>query len=250
MARTALLAALLLTAGAAGGEPATAPAITLVIDDLGYNRHEAERVIELPGPVVCAVLPHTRHARTIAESAHAHGKPVILHLPMESVTGADPGPGKIDSRMSFAQLQDTLDSDLASVPHAAGINNHMGSLMTAKQPVAMRWLMRALVKQHLYFIDSRTGTGSLAAIIARQEGVPVLERQVFLDPDSDPATVTRQLERLEQLARRHGHALAIGHPHPATLAALEHWLPTLEARGLKLVSPGSRLAVAYREERP
>jgi len=244
MARAALLAALLLIAGAASSEPATVPTVTLVIDDLGNNRHEAERVIQLPGSVVCAVLPQTRHARTIAEAAHAQGKPVILHLPMEPLSGIDPGPGQIDSHMSFAQMQSTLDADLASVPHATGVSNHMGSLMTA-QPVAMRWLMRALIQHRLYFIDSRTEAGSLAAIIARQEGVPVLERQVFLDPDPSPEGVNRQLERLEQLARRHGHALAIGHPYPTTLVALEQWLPTLNAKGLKLVSPDFRLAIAH-----
>jgi polysaccharide deacetylase 2 family uncharacterized protein YibQ len=249
MARATLLAALLLIAGSASGEPATGPTISLVIDDLGNNRHEAERVIQLPGSVVCAVLPHTRHAAAIAETAHAHGKPVILHLPMEPMADIDPGPGQIDSHMSLAQMQNTLESDLASVPHAAGVSNHMGSLMTA-QPVPMRWLMRALTRRHLYFIDSRTESGSLAAIIARQEGVPVLERQVFLDPDPSPATVARQLERLEQLARRQGHALAIGHPYPATLAALEHWLPTLATKGLKLIPPDSRMALVQREEQP
>jgi len=249
MIRATLLAALLFFAGTAGGEPRGSPTVTLIIDDLGNSRAEAERVVRLPGSVVCAILPHTTHASAVAEAAFRHGKPVLLHLPMESRLGQDPGPGQLDAQMSFPEWLHTLESDLASVPHAEGVNNHMGSLLTA-EPVAMRWLMRELVKRRLYFVDSRTDAGTLAAIIARQEGVPVLERQVFLDTDPSPAAIARQLEVLERMARRRGNAVAIGHPHPATLAALELWLPTLVDRGLVLVSPERRLTNAHRVVTP
>ena len=50
-----------------------------------------------------------------------------------------------------------------------------------------------------------------------------------------PAAIANQLARVEQLARQHGTAIATGHPHDATIAALDSWLPTFAGKGLALV---------------
>jgi hypothetical protein len=240
MRRAALLLLASLAAPASAG-PGAEAAIGLIIDDLGNNLGADLRVTRLPGSVTCAILPHTPHARAIAEAAHQAGKEVILHLPMESREAVEPGPGQIDTGMPALELRATLDYDLATVPHVRGINNHMGSRLTT-EPHAMQQLMHELRERRLFFIDSRTDAASIAAGVARAQGVPALERDVFLDPDPAPAAVAAQLARLEQLARHNGYALAIGHPYPATLAALEQWLPQLEARGIRLIPLTTRLA--------
>ena len=61
-------------------------------------------------------------------------------------------------------------------------------------------------------------------------------RDIFLDNDRALASIRRQLARTVARARGHGHAIAIGHPYPETLDALESWLPRLAAQGLVLVS--------------
>ena len=249
MTRAALFTVLLLTAITAAGEPGAAPAISLIIDDLGNSLRDGARVARLPAPVACAVLPHTAHARAIAESAHAAGKEVILHLPMEAREAIEPGPGQIDSRMPPLEMRATLDYNLSTVPHALGINNHMGSLLTTHAP-SMDWLMRELQRRRLLFVDSRTDAASIAAATARRQGVPALERDVFLDRDPAPAAIAAQLVRLERLARRNGYALAIGHPYPETLTALESWLPALAARGIRVQSLTTRLAEMHTEAKP
>ena len=241
MGRATLLLLLALAAVPAASEAGEEVAIGIIIDDLGNSRQEGEQVARLPGPVAAAVLPHTPYARVVAETVHTAGKEVILHLPMEPREMLEPGPGQIDSHMPALEMRATLDYDLTTVPHAIGINNHMGSLLTT-QPAAMDWLMRELRARSLFFIDSRTHADSVALAAARAHGVPGLERQVFLDRDPSPQAVATQLARLERLARRHGYALAIGHPHPVTLAALERWLPQLAERGVRLIPLTSRLA--------
>jgi polysaccharide deacetylase 2 family uncharacterized protein YibQ len=241
MIRAALLTVLLLTTVTAAGEPGAAPAVSLIIDDLGQSLRDGERVARLPAAVACAVLPHTPHARAIAETAHAAGKEVLLHLPMEAREAIEAGPGQIDSRMPPLEMRATLDYDLSTVPHARGVNNHMGSLLTAHAP-SMDWLMRELRQRRLFFVDSRTDAASVAAASARRHGVPALERHVFLDSDPSPAAVAAQFAQLERLARQQGHALAIGHPYPATLAALEQHLPQLTARGIRIIPLITRLA--------
>jgi polysaccharide deacetylase 2 family uncharacterized protein YibQ len=215
--------------------------IGIIIDDLGNSLANGGRAARLPGAVACAVLPHTPFARSLADAAHAAGKEVMLHQPMASRDTQEPGPGQLDAGMPALEMRATLDYDLSTVPHVIGVNNHMGSLLTT-QPGAMDWLMRELAQRRLFFVDSRTDAGTVAASAARRVGVPVLERTVFLDDDLTPAAVAVQLDRLEHLARRHGYALAIGHPYPVTLAALEHWLPQLAERGIHLIPLTSRLA--------
>ena len=249
MSRVTLLFLLVLTAVPAASAAGEGVTIGIIIDDLGNNLANGERAARLPGAVACAVLPHTPFARSVANAAHAAGKEVMLHLPMASRDAQEPGPGQLDAGMPPLEMRATLDYDLSTVPHVIGVNNHMGSLLTT-QPGAMDWLMRELAQRRLFFVDSRTDAQTVAADAARRVGVPALERHVFLDDDPVPAAVAAQLERLEQLARRHGYALAIGHPHPVTLAALERWLPQLAERGIQLIPLTSRLARHSPEAKP
>lgn len=228
----AALASLVLAAGTAGA----APTIAIIIDDLGYELAAGRRAIRLPGPVACAVLPQTPQARVLAESAHAAGKDVLLHLPLQPVAWdglAEPGGILLD--MSRGQLARAFDENLRSVPHAVGVNTHRGSLLT-RHPGHMSWLMEEILAAgDLVFVDSYTTHHSIALGIARESGVPAVKRDVFLDPDPAPGTVAREFARLKELALREGMAVAIGHPYPATLALLERDLPRLRQEGFRLV---------------
>jgi len=218
---------------AAAGEPF--PAIAVIIDDIGDNLEFGARAVALPGAVTCALLPHTAHAAQLAEEAHRNGKEVMLHLPMESEDGRDPGPGALTLDMSRDEFLRTFRDDLATVPYAAGVNNHMGSLVT-RQPGQMAWLMHELRRRgDLYFVDSRTTRATVAQRIAEETVVPNLRRDVFLDDVQDEEAIARQFRRLLALARRHGSAVAIGHPHAVTLAFLERQLPTLAVQGIQLL---------------
>lgn len=229
------LLALLLGSHAVGAADQQGARIAVVIDDLGHNLEQGRRVVRLPGAVVCAILPHTPYAAALARRARAEGKEVILHLPMESADNSDPGTGALHSDMGSEKILAALASGLQSVPHAIGVSNHMGSLLTERiEP--MRVLMGALAQRSgLLFLDSRTSPRSIAARVAAEEGVPHLARDVFLDNERDPRTVARQFARLLDLAHTHGAALAVGHPYPETMALLEHELPRLGEYGISLV---------------
>lgn len=215
-----------------GAEPAY---LGIIIDDLGNSLREGRRVIDLPAPVACAILPHTPHAGRLAREAHARGKEVLLHLPMESLTDEAPGPGVLGAAMPEREFLYTLAYDLTAVPHAAGINNHMGSRLT-QEPGAMQRLMQALYNRgNLFFVDSRTSARSVAARLAAEHGVPVLVRDVFLDNEPTEDAIRSQLREALAIARRRGTALAIGHPHPRTLAVLAEWLSALGRENVAVV---------------
>ncbi len=214
--------------------------IAIIIDDLGDHWGHASRALELPGVVTYAVLPRTPYARRVAEQAHNLGREVMLHLPMESRNGWDLGPGGLTTAMDEGALRQTLYENLQSVPHARGINNHMGSRLTRNRS-SMSQLMQALADRGgLYFVDSRTTSGSVAALMAAEKGVPFTGRDLFIDNSREPSAIRTQLQQLLAVALKHGDALAIGHPYDETLAELETFLPQLAMHGVQLV-PVSRM---------
>ncbi len=222
---------------AAAASSAPLPRIAIIIDDLGYQLEAGRRSINLPGPVACAILPATPRATRLAETAFANGKDVLLHLPLEPVSGdSQVDPGGILLDMSRNQFAETFSADLESVPHAIGVNSHRGSMLT-RHPGHMGWLMEEL-RAHgdLIFVDSYTTHKSVALQLARERGVRAIKRDVFLDPNRLPETIEREFGRLKQLARKNGVAVGIGHPYPSTLAFLEREIPKLFDEGIELVS--------------
>ena len=231
-----------------GAEAPMGPAISVIIDDLGNSLGEGERAVELPGPVTCAFLPYTPYSARLAQRAHEGGKQVMLHLPMESLDDRMLGPGGLTLDMRKAEFLRTLRSDLEAIPYVSGVNNHMGSMLTA-DPARMRWLMQDLLyRGNLFFVDSRTNKNTVAQFEAMDNGIANPRRDVFLDNVQQPEAVRRQFELLLAMARRNGTAIGIGHPHPVTLQVLEQMLPTLAAAGVRLV-PVSQLIALQHEHR-
>lgn len=212
------------------------PRVAVIIDDLGNLRGAGERTAALNGPVAFAILPHTPHAAYLARLANASGKEVLLHLPLQPLeTISVGGIGNIELDLSRGQFARIFGANLASVPYVTGVNTHMGSLIT-QHPGHMSWLMRELNQRgDLFFVDSRTTAASVALQVALEYGVPATRRDVFLDDDPDPRAIAAQFDRLKNLARVHGSAVAIGHPRAGTLSFLERTLPRLVDEGIELV---------------
>lgn len=186
-----------------------------------------------------SVMPQERYTKTIAQEAQAAGKAVMLHLPMEPQSGANPGPGKITTAMTDEQITAQVQSDIAAVPLAKGVNNHEGSKATADSRV-MRDVAAVLAADHLFFIDSRTSADSVAGDIASRSGIATASRDVFLDNVDDQTAVETQLRHAIAIAQAQGSAIGIGHPRRATLAAVAALIPEAESDGVMLV-PASDL---------
>jgi uncharacterized protein len=213
----------------------------IIIDDLGNDAAAAKKLLALPYPLTFSVLPGLAHSARTAAEVYSSGREVMLHLPMEPRPGAAalPGPGEIKVGMTDPEVARIIARDLATVPHARGVNNHMGSLATA-DPVLMAEVMRVLAQRQLFFVDSRTTAQSAALNVARRMGVPAFYRSVFLDDAESVDYSLGQLRQFRYAIEERGMAIAIGHPHPTTIQALKEFLPELERDDIELV-PASDL---------
>ena len=221
------------------------PAIVLIIDDLGNNREASLRAANLYGDITCAILPHTPYAGQTAELATAQGKEVIVHVPMSSVHGHNTGPGGLSELQTEQHFVQVLTENLGAVPFARGVNNHMGSALT-QNDVMMQLMMSVISERELYFVDSRTSAKTVAATTAGQHNIKHMSRDVFLDNSLTTAHIHAQFQRLLSVAREHGLAVGIGHPHVATLDYLESVLPTLEPlEGVRLITGSKAIALRY-----
>lgn len=216
-------------------KPRAGPQIAIVIDDVGFELAAADRAMALPGQVTLAILPAAPHAQTIARTAQARRQEVIVHLPMEPLGTDNPGPMAIRGGQSLAEIARRVVWSFARVPGAIGVNNHMGSKLT-QDSAAMARLMPLLAERAKFFLDSRTTSASVAVSAARAAEMPALTRDVFLDNVRTLPQVFARLLETENRALEQGYAIAIGHPHGQTLAALRAWMPYAARRGFRFVT--------------
>ena len=215
--------------------PAEGGRVALVIDDLGRSMDDLRAIEELNVPISYAVLPFEEQTPQVVAELHDRGAEILLHLPMEPAAAEkDPGPGALRLGMTPEQLRQNTLAALQAVPGAVGVNNHMGSGLSADEP-SMNTILGVLSSRGLFFLDSRTSAQSVGYRVATRLGLPAAERQVFLDPDPSPEAIRTQFHRLLGLARTRGAAVAIGHPLPETLSVLEEEVPKAKALGYEFV---------------
>jgi len=186
-------------------------------------------------PLTISVLPNHPHSVEIAQEAHRRGYEVMLHFPMESMRNERPETRELRPGMSTSDVSTLVGDLLHAVPDVAGVNNHQGSQSTADAAL-MEQLMPVLRERNLFYVDSRTTAATVAYDTAQRFGVRSGFRNVpFLDDVAQVSAVRKQLQLALRDARKKGDAIAIGHPHPATLQALRDVLPEAKAQGVRLV---------------
>jgi polysaccharide deacetylase 2 family uncharacterized protein YibQ len=235
---------------AAVKEPSTLPRpsaplgkVALIMDDMGNSPEALEELLDLGEPLTVAILPYSPHALETAQRAHEKGLEVLLHLPLESLNGngSETGTeGLIRSGMGETEIRSILEDELDRIPFVRGVNNHMGSKITADAGM-MRAILQPIRERGLFFLDSRTTANSVAYDVAVDMGIPAASRQVFLDADGDAGRIRERLLELFRIARRDGRAVGICHPFRETLRTLKENFRLLRSYGLEVV-PASEMA--------
>lgn len=184
----------------------------------------------------------------MAQKAYQHGNEILIHMPMAPISKQPLERDTLRPTMEIEEIRRIIAQAIHNVPHAKGMNNHMGSAMTSDLD-AMRRVMKTLSHYQLYFLDSMTIGSSKATLAAEGTSVQVVKRKVFLDDDQSEAAVRRQFLLAVKMAQKNGSAIAIGHPHPSTVRVLQQMLPQLPAN-VKLVSVSALLPSAKTHVEP
>ncbi|WP_369309249.1 divergent polysaccharide deacetylase family protein [Providencia rettgeri] len=204
----------------------SAAKLAIVIDDFGYRAKEDNQILALSPAITIAILPSSPHGREIAEKAYQQGRDILIHMPMKPLSKQPLEKDTLTPSMSTAEVDRIIKNAIARVPHAKGMNNHMGSEMTSSLS-GMRNVMQSLAQSNLFFLDSVTIGNTQAGNAAKEFGVPTLRRHIFIDNHQSEEETRIQLNKAVAYARKHGSAVAIGHPHPSTVRALQKYLPQL-----------------------
>jgi len=213
--------------------PKKLPKIAIIVDDIGYDKHMAEKFLGLDAVLTFSILPYSPYQKRIARIARSKGFDVMLHLPMEphEYPLINPGPGVLLTSMSPDQLVSQLEKDLDAVPFIQGVNNHMGSKMTTDSSQLYQ-IFSVLKKRNLFFIDSRTTADTVCKPSAHLFQIPFAEKDVFIDHIQTPDFIRRKLYLLVQIAHSHGMAVGIAHPHDVTYEVLRDLLPELKKKAI------------------
>jgi hypothetical protein len=215
--------------------------IAIIVDDLGRDLHALRDLLGIDLDLTVAVMPEEPHTRKTAEMAHRAGREVLVHMPMEpeSYPYNNPGPGALLLGQDIEEIKGRVAAMFRKVPHAVGGNNHMGSRFT-QYPEGMRAVLEVMKDGGWFFVDSRTSPRSIAYEEARRAGVPAATRDIFLDNNQDVDAIARQLRETVKLARAGRKVIAICHPYPATVRALQQEALFLRQQDVEVV-PVSRL---------
>ncbi|QTA82672.1 Divergent polysaccharide deacetylase [Desulfonema limicola] len=216
------------------------PKAAIIIDDIGYDPLIVKLFLELDIDITFSIFPFCPFRESIIKEIQTKGMEIMLHLPMEPVEYPDVDPGKFAllASMSPKQLIETLEYNLEQIKNIKGVNNHMGSRITA-MPTQMYLILSRVKQKNLFFIDSVTSSDSVCKSSARILQLPFAARDIFLDHIQKPEIIRRQIRRLTQIAEAYGEALGIGHPHKITYEILKQELPLLKKK-VQIV-PASRI---------
>jgi len=223
---------------ASGGQKTGSPfqaRVAIIIDDIGHCVSRARQFLDLKAPITFSILPRLPNSQDLAKEIHAQGREIMLHQPMEPYNpDLDPGPGAIYLDDPGGEILRITEENIAGIPFALGVNNHMGSRFTEDKK-KMSDVLKVVKERALFFVDSVTSHRSAAYQAARKLHVAAGHRNIFLDNRVEESAVLSQLIRLKRYALLYGQAIGIGHPFPETARAIGHFLKALEGSSVSLV---------------
>jgi hypothetical protein len=206
------------------------PKLVIIIDDVAF-KYEVNMIKSIPLHITPSFFPPTKAHPFTPYYANEFSH-YMVHLPLQALHYAHPEPNTLDINATYAQIKKRIDDIKAWFPRAKFINNHTGSKFTANYH-AMLLLFKALKADHFGFVDSMTTPYTKSLLVDKIYKIPLYRRNIFLDDEENAKYIQNQLKKAIAYAKKHGYAIAIGHPHPITLKTLKNSLNML--KGVQVV---------------
>jgi len=215
------------------------PPVVIIIDDFGQNAGQLlDDFSALPEEIAFSILPDLPYTQTAARLAGRTNHETLIHIPMQALDHkANPGKRYLQTGMDKYAISDLLQDFYAQIPNAVAANNHMGSEVTADLSTMIS-ILEELDNLGLYFLDSATTNKSAAFTAAKNLGLKIGKRDIFLDvPDNSDATIINKIEGLAKYKGRNEPVVIITHCHNREkLNALQKFLTQIDNMGIELMS--------------
>ena len=193
------------------------PKLAIIIDDVG-TKSQVNAIKSLKIPLTMSFLPPSK-ARPNSAKLASKEKLYMVHLPLEAQSFSAEEPDTLRTSNTQQEISARIRDIKNLFPKVRHINNHTGSKFTSNE-LAMNRLIYALNSNNINFIDSRTTAQTKAPKVLKNFGLSYVARDVFLDHHMDKKYIKEQIKKAIKVAKQHGTAIAIGHPHANTILAL------------------------------
>ncbi|MBC8203873.1 divergent polysaccharide deacetylase family protein [bacterium] len=216
------------------------PKIALVFDDFGYllpSSDVYQGFLNIDCPIAVSIIPGLPHSTQTAEDFFKAGKEVLIHMPMEAVNSYGREPICLLTGMGADTIRGLFYQSMVDIPCCVGISNHQGSKFTGDS-LSVSWFISILKDTELFCIDNLTTPKTVLYDRCRNQGIPVLKRDVFLDTNLEEGeTITGRFKQLARIAKSRGYAVGVGHRYKKTLTALQNFLNSPDAEEVEIVLP-------------
>jgi len=212
--------------------PAPIGTIAIILDDAGSTRECLFDIEKVDFPVTLAVLPSVAYSEQFCYVSNPLVRKIV-HLPMEAER-LYPGPGTIYTSMTEDELRKALEDIFSQFQELKGFNNHMGSVFMQDER-SVRTVMLFAKENNLFFLNSMTVNDEKAGFLAKEIGVPYLERDVFLDNKADADYIKGQFLKCLDVARENSICIVLGHVRPLTVEVLNEVVPEAEKKGFRFL---------------
>lgn len=193
------------------------PKLAIIIDDVSFG-YQVKALKSLHMVLTPSFFPPTKRHPFTPKYAKEFNF-YMVHLPLEAKNYPYPEPKTLQITSTKEDIEKRIKNVVRWFPKVEYLNNHTGSTFTANKE-AMERLIKVLNEYHIQFVDSRTTSKTKVKEVEREFGGKYIGRDVFLDNKQNVDYIKGQLKRAVKIAKIKGYAIAIGHPHPATIKAL------------------------------
>ena len=193
------------------------PRLAIIIDDVSV-KSQVKAIKSLGYDVTMSFLPPSP-ARPNSAKLAAQEDFYMVHLPMEAQSFSAEEPDTLRVSDTQQKVSSRIREIKKAFPKVRYINNHTGSKYTEDEK-AMNRLILAMNSNDISFIDSRTTSKTQAPKVMKNFALKYVARDVFLDHHMEKDYIKGQIKQAIKIAKSEGIAIAIGHPHKNTIAAL------------------------------
>jgi len=204
-----------------------------VIDDTGNIRDRLPYWTAIDAPLTFAVMPYPPLSKELADKLYLNGYDIFMHTPTDNMPpNSFAGTGQLATGMSRQTVFQTLDKDILNVPHAIGMNNHMGG-RGCDQLDLMTYEVEWAKSKGLVVVDSASSVASKVTKACLALGLPKRLNEVFIDHQNEPDYIRKAMRELASYAKKNGTAIGICHWHrPNTATVVGEMIKTLRAEGI------------------